>query len=311
MGRPIKKKFFGNLNAPYQNQGVGGFTGVGGEGAASVVMISTGTGYLTMPSLAFPTQQIAGGTTATGAAHLQLRSVSIANNINGGTGYAVGDLLTFADGTGTAPTVRVATVSVATSATSLALVSLGDYTSVPGSTATHSASTGSGLVLAMTYAVKSVDVATAGSGYLSTGTLVFSGAAGSGAAARFTTGTNVSNSIAALSYIPTGTAAVANGDIVKQEASHRYLVRNSEGLGQCILTATTTLIPGTMNIVATDANGSTYFVTKLTSRLATLTRKAMVSSYVYATGDRARWTIDSAVGTDKTLSTTKVSIVSN
>ena len=301
MGRPIKKKFFGNLNT----------NAVGGEYAAAVFMINTGTGYTGVPSVAFPATDVAGGTTATGTVHMQMRSVSITSNANGGTGYAVGDLLSLAGGSGTAATVRVATISGSSTVTSVALVSLGDYTSVPGSTATHSASTGSGLVLAMTYAVKSVDVATAGSGYLSTGTLVFSGAAGSGAAARFTTGTNVSNSIAALSYIPTGSAARANGDIVKQEASHRYLVRNSDGLGQCILTATTTLIPGTMNIVATDANGSTYFVTKLTSRLATLTRKAMVSSYVYATGDRARWTIDSAVGTDKTLSTTKVSIVSN
>ena len=301
MGRPINKKYFGNTNT----------NAVGGEYAVAVFMINTGTGYTGVPSVAFPATQVAGGTTATGRVHMQMRSVSITSNANGGTGYAVGDLLTLANGTGTPATVKVATISGSSTVTSVALVSLGDYTAVPGSTATHTASTGSGLVLDMTYALKSVDVVTGGSGYLGTGTLVFSGGAGSGAAARFTTGTNVANAIAVLSYIPTGSAARANGDIIKQESSRRYLVRNSDGRGQCILTATTTLIPGTMNIIAKDANGSTYFVTKLTSRLALLTQKAMVSSYVYNTGDHARWTLSAAAGTDKTLSSTKVQITNN
>ena len=296
MGRPIKKKFFGNLNAPYQNQGVGGFTGVGGEGAASVVMISTGTGYLTMPSLAFPTQQIAGGTTATGAAHLQLRSVSITNNINGGTGYAVGDLLTFADGTGTAPTVRVATVSVATSATSLALVSLGDYTALPngGTTATHTASTGSGLVLNVTYAVKSIDVATAGTGYTSTGTVSIDSASGSGATARFTLTSSVTNDIALTAFV-TGGAARTGGDILKQEASRRYLVKTSDGVGQCRLVTTSTLAATQMTIVATDVNGSTYFVEKLTARRAVLV-KFINAAGGFEYDDRAapKWSLNAA-----------------
>jgi len=294
-------------------------------------MINTGTGYTSTPSVRFPQNgqgtpaviQIAGGTTATGRAHMQLRAVSITSNANGGTGYAVGDLLTFANGTGTPATVRVSTISVATSATGLALVSLGDYTALPngGTTASHTVSTGSGLVLNVTYAVKSIDVVTAGSGYLSTGTLVFSGGAGSGAAARFTTNTNVTNDIALTAFIVGGAARV-NGDIIKQESSRRYLVKTTDGVGQCILTATNTLIPGTMTIVATDYNGNTYWVTKLTSRKALIRRKTQngVSAWVYGVQDAqanndyidyARWTLGPAVGTDKTAATTKVSISSN
>ena len=41
MGRPIKKKFFGSLTTPYQNQATGGRTGVGAEGIASIAVTNT------------------------------------------------------------------------------------------------------------------------------------------------------------------------------------------------------------------------------------------------------------------------------
>ena len=296
MGRPIKKKFFGNTNSPYQNQGVGGNTGVGGEGATAVFMINTGTGYLTLPTVSFPAQQIAGGTTATGTIHVQLRSVSITSNNNGGTGYAVGDTLTFANGTGTPAVVKVATISGSSTVTSVALVSLGDYTALPnsGTTATHTASTGSGLVLNTTYAVKSVAVARAGTGYTSTGTLTFGSTSGSSAAARFTLTASVTNDIALTAFI-TGGASRTGGDILKQEASRRYLVRTSDGLGQCRLITTSTLSAKQMTIVATDVNGSTYFVEKLTARRAVLV-KYINTAGGFEYGQRAapKWSLNAA-----------------
>jgi hypothetical protein len=296
MGRPIKKKFFGNTNSPYQNQGIGGNTGVGGEGAAAVVMINTGTGYLTLPSVSFPAQQIAGGTTATGTVHMQLRSVSITSLTNGGSGYAVGDTLTFANGTGTPAVVRVAAIGGST-VTSVALVSLGDYTALPngGTTATHTASTGSGLVLNATYAVKSVDVASAGTGYTSTGTLTFGSASGTGAAARFTlTTSSFLNSIALTAFV-TGGAARTAGDILKQESSRRYLVKTSDGVGQCRLVTTSTLAAKQMTIVATDVNGSTYFVEKLTARRAVLVKYINgVGGFEYDQREAPKWSINAA-----------------
>ncbi len=287
MGRPIKSKFFNPTGRP----------STGGEGAAAVFMINTGTGYLTLPSITFPAQQIAGGTTATGAPHMMLRSVSIANNDNGGSGYAVGDTLTFTGGTGTPAVVRVATISGSSTVTSVALVSLGDYTVLPngGTTATHTASTGSGLVLNVTYAVKSVDVVTPGTGYINTGTLTFGSASGSGAAARFTiTTSSVANAIALTAFI-TGGAARTEGDIVKQEASRRYLVRTSDGIGQCRLITTSTLTAKTMNIIATDVLGSTYYVQKLTARRAVLVQKTDGGSgFEFDSYDAPKWDITSA-----------------
>jgi hypothetical protein len=41
MGRPIKKKFFGSLTTPYQNQATGGRTGVGAEGLSTLLVTVT------------------------------------------------------------------------------------------------------------------------------------------------------------------------------------------------------------------------------------------------------------------------------
>jgi hypothetical protein len=82
-------------------------------------------------------------------------------------------------------------------------------------------------------------------------------------------------------------------DIVKQEASRRYLVRNAQGIGQCKLV---TAVPaaGEMTLIATDTNGSTYYVKKLTAFRAVLIRRTMVGSYEYVDNQAAGWTLSAA-----------------
>ena len=109
---------------------------------------------------------------------------------------------------------------------------------------------------------------------------------------------NVNNAIAVSSYLTTGTQTITTSSsyIVKQEASHRYLVQNTEGEGQCILVSTSTLTAGTMNMIATDSSSSTYFVTKLTSHQASLTRYTDSGfGFEYAAGSVAGWTTTTAV----------------
>lgn len=107
------------------------------------------------------------------------------------------------------------------------------------------------------------------------------------------------NAIAFTSYLSTGSSAVTNGDIIKQESTRRYLVQNSEGVGQCALVASGTLAPGQMNIIATDYSGATYFVTKLTARKAYLTvRTGTDTALVSAVGG---WTLGAATGTTVTI----------
>jgi hypothetical protein len=182
--------------------------------------------------------------------------------------------------------------------------------------------------LSITFATSStgaVTVVTPGSGYTATatisgaalqalgggsGTVVLTSALTSGASAR----PNAIGGATAVAYLNSGTQGLRY-DIIKQTGSHNFLVQNTEGQGHCKLVAAAPTAgangSGQMTIIAQDANGSTYYVTKLTSRKAKLTQKTMSTAYVYATGDLARWTLDAAVGTDKTLSTTKVQVQSN
>ena len=105
------------------------------------------------------------------------------------------------------------------------------------------------------------------------------------------------NAIAFISYLTTGSSHVANGDIIKQEGSKRYLVQNAQGQGQCNLVSTAALAAGQMNIIATDANGSTYFVKKLTARKAVVVQSTQSTAFLVGDGVSTGWTLDAASGT--------------
>jgi len=115
--------------------------------------------------------------------------------------------------------------------------------------------------------------------------------------------------LAVTAYLTTGSSAVQS-EIVKQESSHRYLVENAQGIGKCKLAATDTLTPGTMKLIATDYSGATYFVTKLTSRRATLINRTNTSTSLvpltndgkFTTGSTG-WTTGAATGTIVSIAT--------
>ena len=155
----------------------------------------------------------------------------------------------------------------------------------------------------------------AGTGYTSAPTITLPATTGTTAAFTVTLfATSVTqNALAFTSYLTTGSNAVTGGDILKQEASRRYLVQNSEGRGQVKLVASGTLAAGQMNIIATDGAGSTYFVKKLTAKKAylvnrTSTSTAVVSSLV------AQWTVTGSAGNTlitAATGTNQVSIANN
>lgn len=162
---------------------------------------------------------------------------------------------------------------------------------------------------------------TAGSGYTSTATMFMNvvdpdGGAESSGTYTIVLTSSVQNALTFTAWVPTasngtantGGSAINGGDIVKQTGTGRYYVRNSQGYGACKLVATNSPARGEMYLVATDANGSTYWVTRLTNREARLTRRTMNTAYVYATNDQAGWTFGSASGTNKELPGTVVSI---
>lgn len=226
MGRPIKKKFFANLNDPYQDQATGGLTGVGGEGVASISVLNSGTLYSTSTTL---------------------NLTFSAPQIGSATNRATGRVTTNASG-------NIATVTLLK----------------------------------------------AGSGYTSTPTATVNGGT-TGTTATFTISltTTRQEGISVSAWVPDGVEA-KSADIMKQEGTKRYLVQNDDGQGICNLVGADPAKAGEMSIIATDVNGSTYYVTKLTARKANLTRKAMVGSYEYADRSVTRW--DMAAATTGTVS---------
>jgi hypothetical protein len=76
------------------------------------------------------------------------------------------------------------------------------------------------------------------------------------------------------------------------------LVKEETGVqGQCRLVASNAgdLYPGEMCLIATDTQGCTYFVTKLTARRAYLTQRTSAGTgYQFADGTSAGWNITAA-----------------
>lgn len=297
MGRPINKKFFGNLNRPYDNMQTGGNTGVGGESVVSSITVSnSGTLYSQGSTVAIGAPNIAGGIPATISYSINSAGNITVALVERGTGYTGAPSITVTKAA-TVNTVGTATNTsfTLTNLTSVAGIAVGMLASAPFGMQSQSyvASVGANSVTL----TKTMTLST------STLALTFSDSGASFSASTAITSTTT-NAIAFTSYLSTGSSAVTGGDIQKQEASRRYSVKNSQGVGQVKLVTAEPLVAGTMFIVATDKNGSTYYVKKLTARRATLVRKTMSGSYEYATNQAAGWTLGSA-------STGTVSIASN
>lgn len=142
--------------------------------------------------------------------------------------------------------------------------------------------------------VTSVIINVAGAGYTSAPTVTFTGTNMTVVGdATATLTTSVSNVIKARAYLSTGTAQSVC-DIDEQVASKKYRVQNSEGVGVVRLITTATLTAGTMNIEASDTNGSKYYVKKLTARRAVLVQTTASGSFVFDNNESVGWTLGSA-----------------
>lgn len=146
--------------------------------------------------------------------------------------------------------------------------------------------------------VTALNISAAGSGYTSTSSVTVTlSPATTGTAATYAVRltTTVPDSIAAFARVE-GTTAIGLCDIIKQEASRRYLVQTSTGTSQCRLVASDTPASKEMYIIATDTQACTYWVTKLTARRAYLTQRTSAGSgYQFVDGTSAGWNITGAV----------------
>lgn len=198
----------------------------------------------------------------------------------------------------------------------------GDYTAVSSNprTTTVSPAGGTGARLNVTYTVDSIEITETGSGYsdAADAAITFSsGAAAADAVLEADAGTvgsfgNNENAVTITAYLPaagspgviegTGGTSALNSDIVRQSGTRSFVVKNADGVGIVRLAAATPS-PGTANIIATDYTGATYYVTKIASRKAYLTRKTQNGSdpWEFASDVMVPWTFDELTAADQNL----------
>jgi hypothetical protein len=322
MGRPLNNRFFGNRNV-----GTTGTTdnGIGGEGIASISWSTLGAfqgnsnvAVLTFPALPAPT--LPGGVQATWTAQYEVESVFTGS---GKTNLAVGDTFGVASVPGMIAIVTDLSGANAVFSVTAAGGARGDalaLASIPqdtvGITLTKIAGTGTAATFLcdITFRVKAstVTITEKGSGYTGAETFTFtkpgttSGTVPAGTIVLTTStgalnstnaSTNQQNAIIAYAYV-TGNNLIA--DIKKQVSGRRYKVTTTEGTAICkLVTDGVANAVGEMTITATDANGNTYYVSKLTRHKATLVRlvdDGGDADWLYATGAVAPWDFAAASG---------------
>jgi len=211
---------------------------------------------------------------------------------------------------GTAGVGGESVASVTAPAGTLATLVNGTYTIPAGSIGAPDITGGAKPVLTVTVTgatAYTVTVVSAGSGYTSAPTITFAGsvAGGTGSAtpvATLTTGAAArQNGIKCETQYGSGDSEITTGDVIKQVSTKRYRVQTSQGTGTFKLVTTEAKAAGEMSIKATDSDGNTYFVAKLTARKVVLVPAANVHGDTttigsqFASGATAKWTFGSAV----------------
>lgn len=288
MGRPLSKKYFGDTNT----------ANIAGEGLLSVGINAAGS-YTSRPTITISAPDLPSGTQA--AASVISTAVSA---VVGGTptNFTTGDIITITKAGGSASfTVTdngsggIASVAVLDGGTWGALTGTATYTvtgPAPGYNPGGASGTAASATLTLTFQAASVEVTTAGSGYIAAPTVTSGGSVTYNAITL--TSTNV-NGIIAYAYTGASREIV---DIVKQQSSRRYKVTGAGGtVRSAVLVAKASDSANEMDITATDSHSNEYWVLKITSRKALIVRKnPAAGEFVTGTsGIMVRWTTGSAV----------------
>ena len=180
------------------------------------------------------------------------------------------------------------------------VVVIGAPTIVGGTQATGT------IVVDIDGAVTAIVITDPGSGYATPPTVTITTGTGTQTTLTLTAVLTASANavISCSAWIPAanGGASAVAGDIDEQVASKKYRVQTAQGTGPCTL-VTAAPAAGQMTIGATDDNGSTYFVKKLTARRAVLVQNVVNGSFLFATNEAAGWNLDAANSTDVVLDT--------
>jgi hypothetical protein len=306
MGRPLNKKYFANTNyAKFGSANVGG-EGVASISTATVGSININDTYKYFPTLTVAAPTITGGVTATTTVTWEIDTVVL----TGGTGWTAGAITSMTGSIWDDADVKPAfTVTVALGVPTFgAFTNRGSFTNINGTGITTWATNQTGAVSAQAtvkFRVKSIAMSNVGSGYTSAPSLSWTSLGGttpSGQTPTLTSGGSArQNGIKAETQYGSGDSEIVTGDIVKQESSRTFKVQTSQGTGVFKLVTTEAKNAGEMSIKATDSDGGTYLVSKISSRRVTLVPTANANGgsssagTQFASGTMAKWTFGSAV----------------
>ena len=197
------------------------------------------------------------------------------------------------------------------------LVTAGDYTAVSAAhvsvTRVSGATPSVAAQMDVYYGVKTVAISQKGSGYTAiadalptfstvsgsevraTGAAVLTTDSGARDGGNLNVATNQDNAIITHANVG-GEGGVLIGDIREQVGSRRYRVTTSDGTAVCKLVADNTPATKEAYVQATDDNGNTYYVIKLTAHRATLIQWVNnEADWLYADNAVAGWTFGSPV----------------
>jgi hypothetical protein len=288
-----------NIALALQSKGTGaidlaaGSSGVNISNGGTVTAITTtasGASYTSAPSVTISAPTTAGGVQATAQVYVQATGTYTV--ANGGSGYTVGDTLTFSGGTGSInATATVSTVSAGV-ITAISFTSGGAYTVVPTNPVSVTGGTGSGATFNLTayqarIGAPTWSITNAGSGYVEQPTVSFSGGGGgSGAAAYATVGSGavVRSLGTSLSfYTPSGNALTVsdNGNttinylqVTGGQTGSRVLLKAQGGDSNVDLTFLSSGT-GAINFSTNGSSGNAQFK---------VTNTASAVNYVQVTG---------------------------
>lgn len=321
MGRPLHKKYFGNRNIGINGAQITGNNSnnqnyaddrIGGESLTTYTLAAE-LGSLVInstypqPALVIAPPTFPGGVQATATVVWEVESVTVTNGLAGNGYVTTTGGATALTGLGGGTTFNITAVgSGQGEVQTIVPANRGDFTTVPTAVVTYQIQGGDGNNQAeVKFRVKSITTVEKGSGYgptvdLSWGLTSYSGTPPGNPTVGLTTdsgavgsATNQENAIIIHARLDVE-GSVKNGDIIRQVASRRYKVKTNDGIAVCKLVDNDSPNLNEAYIKATDANGNTYFVTKLTAHRVRLTQWTNnEADWIFGNGATAPWTFDS------------------
>jgi len=258
-----------NISLAIQSKGTTGAIDLSAQGGVNIsnggtvtalTRTANGSAYTSPPTIAISAPTTAGGVQATATSALALNA-GTPTITSGGTGYSVGDVLTFVGGTFT-QAVQLTVSTVSSGAITGVNISLnGIYTVLPSNpistTVSPAGGTGATFTATTQWGLSGIfTITNAGSGYVEQPTVTFSGGGGSGAAAYATVGSQT-----IVKGLGTSIGTITNQSIMFQTPAGNSLLLRDPGQGP--IDAHVMIVPtasGYAQVLAegSNANASLY-----------------------------------------------------